>query len=162
MENPINNIIMPQIPESLRTPKDSERYFVELERILVEMFGGDQAVVGDLEIGGNLIVNGSATITGELIIGGLTVGTTRVTTSPYNVLPTDNNIFCDTDSLAIILNLPIGTDGKNYRIINTGDSDNDVTVVPNGSELLTGENASRTLSDGSVIILTYETTEGWW
>ena len=99
---------------------------------------------------------------GSVSLQGLIIKTTRVTSSPYAVLATDDEIFVDTDGGAITVNLPAGIDGKRYRIINTGSSDNDVTVAPNGAELLTGENASRTLSDSSVIILTYETTEGWW
>ena len=150
-EQVIRTIIMPQIPESLEQDSDVRQYYVELERILTELFGGDQQIAGNLEIGGDLS-----------IFGGLTLGTTLVTTTPYTILSSDNNIFVDTDSMAITLNLPIGTNGKHYRIINTGSSDNDVTVAPDGADLLTGSNASRTLSDSSVIILTYETTKGWW
>ena len=95
---------------------------------------------------------------------GMIVNTTRITDaeSPYTVLASDHHIFCDTDGGDITANLPAGIDGTNYRIINTGSSGNNVTVAPNGAELLTGSNASRTLSDGSVIILTYEPIEGWW
>lgn len=82
--------------------------------------------------------------------------------SPYTVLLYDEVIFCDTDGGAITLNLPEGRNGLGYRIINCGSSLNDVTVVPDGTELLDGVNASKTLSDGSVVDLCYETTEGWW
>ena len=92
----------------------------------------------------------------------LTNLTTRVTTSPYDLLLVDKTIFVNTNGGAITINLPAGVDGKEYRIINTGSSGNDVTVVPNGAELLVGSNTSRTLSDGSVIILVYEPVEGWW
>lgn len=88
--------------------------------------------------------------------------TSNVTESPYTILPSDQQIFVDTDSGDVTVNLPVGIDGKWYRIINVGSSGNDVTVVPNGTELLTGENSSRTLSDRSVIILAYSPTEGWW
>lgn len=91
-----------------------------------------------------------------------TVVTTRVTSSPYSVLGTDDNIFVDTDSAAITVNLPAGIDGTNYRIINTGSSGNNVTISPNGAELLLGSNSSITLLDGDAVILVYETTEGWW
>jgi hypothetical protein len=96
--------------------------------------------------------------------GGRKKNTTRLinTDSPYAVLSSDHEIFCDTDAGAITINLPAGVNKTNYRIINTGSANNDVTVVPDGAELLTGANESRTLSDGSVIILTYETIEGWW
>lgn len=52
MTDVTNNIIMPQIPETFREDKTSEQYYVELERILVEMFGGDQQVAGNLDVGG--------------------------------------------------------------------------------------------------------------
>ena len=94
--------------------------------------------------------------------GGVIVETGRVTDTPYNVGAFDSDIFCDTDGNAILVNLPVGTNGRKLRIINCGTSDNDVTVAPNGSELLTGVNESSPLGDKSVIILTYEPTEGWW
>jgi len=90
--------------------------------------------------------------------------TTRIinTASPYTILATDHEIFVDTDGGAVTVNLPAGIDGTNYRIINTGSSANNITIAPNGAELLTGANANKTLSDGLILILTYETTEGWW
>jgi len=105
---------------------------------------------------------GIQTFSGDAAINGLIVNTTRITSSPYTALSTDDDIFVDTDGGAITINLPAGIAGKRYRIINAGSAGNDVTVAPNGAELLTGVNASRTLSDSSVIILTYEPTEGWW
>ena len=95
---------------------------------------------------------------------GTTVSTTRITSadSPYTVLDTDSRIFADTDGGAITINLQAGTDGRELRIINCGSSGNLLTIAPNGAELLTGVNASRTLSDSSIIIITYETTEGWY
>ncbi len=71
-------------------------------------------------------------------------------------------VFVDTDSAAITITLPAGTSGKSFRIINTGTSNNAVTITPDGSELLLGENSSFTLLGGDVIIITYETTEGWY
>lgn len=93
-----------------------------------------------------------------------TIGTTRITSadSPYSVTSTDEEIFADTDGGAITINLPAGTDGRTMRIINTGSSSNDVTIAPNGAELLNGANASDVASDGEKYKLTYETTEGWW
>lgn len=71
-------------------------------------------------------------------------------------------IFCDTDGGTITITLPAGVNGKEYRIINTGSSTNNITISPNGSELLMGVNSNFTLRDSDVIIITYETTEGWW
>jgi hypothetical protein len=71
-------------------------------------------------------------------------------------------IFCDTDGGAITTTLPPGVAGTTYKIINCGSSGNDVTVTPDGSELLVGSNSSETLADGDALIITYEVTEGWW
>ncbi len=84
------------------------------------------------------------------------------TDSPYTALSSDHEIFVDTDTTAVVINLPAGIAGTNYRITNTGSSGNDISVAPNGAELLTGVNASRTLSGGGVLIITYNTTKGWW
>lgn len=135
--------------------------------------GSNVLHAGDIEVQGDGYFGGSAnyskidsagiqTFSGSSAINGLFIQTTRITSSPYTALRTDDDIFVDTDGGAITINLLAGIDGKKYRIINTGSSGNDVTVAPNGAELLTGANASRTLSDSSVIILTYEPTEGWW
>lgn len=70
-------------------------------------------------------------------------------------------IFCDTDGGGFTINLPAGTDGKAYRIINTGTSGNAVTLAPNGTNLLFGVNASMSIYDGEVFDVVYETTEGW-
>ena len=119
-------------------------------------------------LGANTSVIGNSSTTKHKVWGtletdkGRIVNITRITSGPYTALATDHHIFVNTDAGAITLNLPAGVDGTNYRIINTGSSGNDITVAPNGSELLTGANASKTMSDGTVIILTYETTSGWW
>ena len=154
-----NTIIMPQIPESLREPKDSEQYFVELERILVEMFGGDQWIVGDLEVGGSVTIGGSLNLT-----GGLTAKSTLVsdTESPYTVLDTDLDIFCDTDSGDVTVLLPAGIDERKLRILNVGSSGNLVYITPNGSEDLIGENTPIHLDDTEVIDLGYQTIKGWY
>lgn len=103
------------------------------------------------QLGGNLDTNGNSII----------LNTTRVTSSPYTILSTDFVIFVDTDGGAITVNLPAGSEGYNYRIINCGSSGNDVTVTPDGIELLDGVNSSKTLSDGSIVDLIYNATEGW-
>jgi hypothetical protein len=90
--------------------------------------------------------------------------TTRITDadSPYDILNENDVLYCDSDAGPINVNMPAGINGKQYRIINTGSSGNDVTITPDGSELLAGSNSSDTISDGSVVVLVYETTEGWW
>ena len=92
--------------------------------------------------------------------------TTRIdnTDSPYTVLVTDHVIYCDTDGGAITLNLLAGVEGTNHKIINCGSSGNDLTVDPNGTEQLYGGGAgvSQTISDGEVINIDFNSTEGWW
>ena len=75
---------------------------------------------------------------------------------------THHVIFVDTDGSAITITLPAGVSGTQYRIVNVGTSGNDVTVTPDGGENLLGKNSSDVISDGDVIIINYETTEGWW
>jgi len=71
-------------------------------------------------------------------------------------------VYCDTDGGAISVTLPANDNGRTYRIINSGSSGNDVTITPDGTELLHGVNASDILFDGENLLITYETTEGWW
>lgn len=98
-------------------------------------------------------------------LSGRIVNTTRIDDgdSPYTVLATDHNIFCDTDGGAITVNLPAGIDGTYYRIINCGSSGNDVTQYANGVEKLFGvASVGDTIGDKEARIVVYETTEGWW
>lgn len=82
--------------------------------------------------------------------------------SPYSLEGDIEHLFCDTDGGAITVNLPAGVNQRTVRIINTGSSANDVTVTPNGAELLKGVNGSVTLIDAETYLISYETTEGWW
>ncbi len=106
-------------------------------------------------------VNGILTINARIQSAGRIKGTTRVTSTPYAVLASDEMLFVDTDSGPITVDLPAGNNGVSYKIINAGTSGNNVTIVPNGAELLNGVNASEYLADSERLILTYETTEGW-
>jgi len=74
---------------------------------------------------------------------------------------TYHEVLCDTDGGAFTVTLPAGVNGTNYRITNTGSSSNTLTVAPNGAELIKGVNANQTIGDKETMILTYETTEGW-
>ena len=93
--------------------------------------------------------------------GGRIVGVARVT-EDATLTAAHHNVFVDTDDAAITISLPAGVAGTKYRIVNTGNSDNDVTLVPDGSELLFGENASERIADSEALIIVYESTEGWW
>jgi hypothetical protein len=103
-----------------------------------------------------LLINGTTVLT-----GGMRLPTTRVTNT-YVVLGSDYVVFCDTDGGTFTVTLPAGVDGQTYKIINCGTSTNNLTLAPNGAELLIGVNSSLNLNDGESLILTYETTEGWW
>jgi hypothetical protein len=59
--------------------------------------------------------------------------TTVVVATPYTPTDTDEEIFVDTTAQPITITLPKGQDGRNYRIINIGASNNDVTLTPCGS-----------------------------
>lgn len=100
-------------------------------------------------------------IGGRIKSEGRIKGTTRVTATPYNILFSDEIIFVDTDLLPITVDLPAGIDGQSHQIINSGKSGNNVTIVPNGLELLNGINATEYLVDAENLILTYESVEGW-
>jgi hypothetical protein len=92
--------------------------------------------------------------------------TTRIEVgaTPYVVLATDHIIYCDTDGGAIEVDLPAGTNGREFRIINVGSSGNDCTIDPNGAEQLyaAGAGVAFAMHDTERIIINYETTEGWW
>ena len=88
--------------------------------------------------------------------------TTIVTTSPYTPLSTDEELFIDTNAIPISITLPAGIDGTNYRMINIGSSGNDVTLIPNGTEKLFGEVVSEKITDSEVLLMTFQTNEGWY
>jgi hypothetical protein len=53
-------------------------------------------------------------------------------------------------------------DGRTYTIKNVGTSGNTVTLSPDGTDLLFGENSDYIILDrGDDEQITYETTEGW-
>ena len=74
---------------------------------------------------------------------------------------THHQVFADTDGGAFTVTLPAGVAGTEYRIINTGSSENNLTIAPDGAELLIGVNANWTLMDGEALMIVYEATEGW-
>jgi hypothetical protein len=94
---------------------------------------------------------------------GRIANTSRYTTT-QTLGATDHIVFCDTDGAVWTLTLPAGVEGTHYKIINCGSSGNDLTVDPDGTEQLYGGGAgvAQTLSDGEVINIHYNATEGWW
>ena len=93
---------------------------------------------------------------------GRIANTTRTTAATYTVLSTDHVIFCDTDGNAIEADLPAGVEGTHYKLINCGSSGNSLTVDPNGSEKIYGSATSLVVTDGDVVDIHYNATEGWW
>jgi len=89
--------------------------------------------------------------------------TTRITASdsPYTTTPTLDVLLCDTDGGAITGKLQAGSDGRHLRIVNCGDSGNDVTIVSDAAEAVRGD-TRQTLADGEILILVFEPTEAWW
>ncbi len=83
------------------------------------------------------------------------------TDSPYTMVSTIKNLFCDTDGGAITVLLEAGVNGTKHKIVNTGTSGNNVTITPNGTELLFQVNGSEPLYDQEQLDLDFETTENW-
>jgi hypothetical protein len=82
-------------------------------------------------------------------------------TSTTTLNADNHQVFGDTDGGAFTINLPAGVEGTYYRIVNTGSSGNNLTISPNGLELLLGVNASFNLADGESLIIVFHPTEGW-
>jgi hypothetical protein len=122
---------------------------------------------GGLNVGGstapgdnNLSVVGTIQCGGVLSSSsGRIVKTTRVTAGPYTVLATDHHINCQTTGGAFAALLPAGVAGTEYNFYNTGTAN--LTITPNGAELLKGSNTSVTLYPTEVLRLVYFATEGW-
>lgn len=108
-----------------------------------------------LHVGGNILTSGSISTQGRI------KNITRVTTSPYTVVATDEILMVDTDAIIITILLPVGTAGRVLEVINCGSSRNRITIIPNGPELLFGVNSSEYVYDAECIVMTYDSTEGW-
>ena len=92
---------------------------------------------------------------------GVIKGSTKRVTTTYLITATDEVVFCNTNSGDFTVTLPAGVEGTHYKIINCGSSGNTLTVDGDSAELVYGE-TTQDLSDGDVIDLHYNTTEGWW
>jgi hypothetical protein len=125
--------------------------------------GGNMAHVGNVRIGDTTAPTYALEVAGVVKSeSGRIKNTTRVTTT-YQILVTDDQVFCNTDGSAWIATLPVGVDGQSFRLINTGDQGNQLTIaVQSGEDLLGVTNDTFILNDGEVLILTFETTEGWY
>ena len=72
-------------------------------------------------------------------------------------------VFVDTDGGAVTITLPAGVQNREFRITNVGNSENNVTITPDGTEQIFGNGAgvSFTLYDSEGITINYDVTEGW-
>ena len=98
---------------------------------------------------GSLTVNNGETISGGLTVDTLTVTSMRVVTGVTNVLSTDSLLLCNTSGGGVTLNLPAGTKGMSFVISDigraygsSGSSTNNITLVPNGSDIFVINNGS--------------------
>ena len=99
---------------------------------------------------------------GELLSTPL-IRTTEIdnTDSPYSFLSTDFCVFGDTTGGAITINLAAGIDGQHIIIKNIPGSGNNITVNPNGVELIEGA-ANLTVTPGSAFDLLYIASKTGW
>lgn len=114
-------------------------------------------LVQALEIGSDLLATFAGTLKSD---SGRILKTNRLTGNT-TLDATYHQVFCDTDGGAFTITLPAGVAGTEHRIINTGSSSNNLTIAPDGAELLIGVNANWTLMDGEALAIVYEATEGW-
>ena len=103
--------------------------------------------------------DGDGTITLAFTSGRI-LNVSRYTTT-QTLGTSDHHVAGDTDGGAFTITLPAGVAGTEYKIANTGTSANDLTIAPDGAELLIGVNDNFTLADGEALNITYEATEGW-
>lgn len=87
----------------------------------------------------------------------VTKKTKVVTRNPYDITVNDTVLFFNTDSTPITANLPAGTDELSYTLKNVGNSGNDVTINPNGSETI----EENTIYDGESFQLRWSSSENW-
>jgi hypothetical protein len=106
------------------------------------------------------VVNNINVLNGRLR-GGRVVEVTRVTNDTV-IDDSYHHVFGNTDTQAITITLPAGDEGREYRIINTGSSENNLILTPDGTENLIGVNSSFTLTDGEALILIYNSIDGWY
>jgi hypothetical protein len=106
---------------------------------------------GAVDFGDTLNVTGVTTLS-----SGLVLKTNRLTGNT-TLDNTYREVFCTT---TLTVTLPANpTVGQTYRIVNTGTG---VVTIDPGLKKLLGVVATDTLVASEAVILTYETTEGWW
>lgn len=86
---------------------------------------------------------------------------TRITTSAYTVIDSDLEVFGNTDTNAVTVTLQPGIQGRRLRLVNTGTSGRNLTIVPDGSDNLLGANSPFALRDGEALVLVFDETDNW-
>jgi len=82
-------------------------------------------------------------------------------TANQTLVVANHQVDCNTDGGGFTITLPAGIKGTEYLIGNTGTSGNNLTITPDGAELLLGVNDSFVLADDEVLRIVYEPKEGW-
>ncbi len=82
-------------------------------------------------------------------------------TSNQTLTAKNRHVFGDTDGGGFTIQLPPGIVKTLYRIVNTGSSEKMLRILPDGLELLLGENKFFDLFDKESLWIVYEATEGW-
>lgn len=80
--------------------------------------------------------------------------------SPYTVIGDDEVIFINTSS-TFVVNLKPAIDGRKVRVINLASSTANVSLTPNGSDLLYGTNTVEPVLPGGARELDGSTSHGW-
>jgi hypothetical protein len=88
-------------------------------------------------------------------------GTVTRLTATATLALADYNVFGNTDAGDFTVTLPPGVEGAYHRIVNTGVSGNQLTIAPDGLDLLLRENDTFILNDQEALIIVYESTDGW-
>lgn len=148
------------------------RWFDELERIVnLISIGGVLSINGQtgvvvLDLDDLNDVNASSPSNGDrLMFNGtnwVSISSKNRNTTTATIDSSAYNWLGNTDSGAFTYTLPAGTDGTQYRIVNTGTSGNNLTIAPNGSDDLLGANSSFVLADGEALEIVFDTTDGWY
>lgn len=130
---------------------------------LIDLVAGTANKIGvadDTNGGVTLTIPNNVTLVNLTTSSGRIVKVSRVT-GATTLDTTHHHVFADTDGGAYVVTLPTGVAGTEYRIVNTGSSGNNLTVTPDGAELLLGANSNFILFDGEALLIVYEVTEGW-
>lgn len=131
--------------------------------------GAGQTLVGGADSGANLTIQSTAHATRGLVLvsDGLKTASGRITnktrvTADTTLTAAHHHVFANTDSGGVVITLPAGIVGSEYRVINTGSSSNTVTITPDGAEGLLGKNSSFAILDGEALLVVFDTTDGWY